>query len=112
MTISGNTNECNVNATGNGTMGRGIFNLNNNVRDSEMRATVENEKFADGFAAGFQKGSDTEGVRGYNTGVQNGYANGSVVSCNAMIEVIYTMRLMYPQQRRDFLNLLSTIVEM
>jgi hypothetical protein len=111
MTISGNTNECNVNATGNGAMGRGIFNLNNNVRDSETRATVENERFADGFAAGFRKGSDTENGQWYNTGVQNGYANGSVVSCNAMIEVIYTMRMMHPQQRRDFLNLLSTITE-
>lgn len=108
MTIAGNTNERNVNATGNGA-GRGIFNLN--AGDQEMSATIDNGKYADGFAEGFRRGSDMEGGRGYNTGLQNGYANGSIVTSNALIDIIYTLRLMHPQQRRSFLELLATIVE-
>ena len=110
MTIAGNTNTHNVNAIGNGEMGRGIFNLN--VGDQAMMSeTIENKKYADGFANGFKQG-EAEGSRHYNTGIQNGYAKGSVVASNAMIDVIYSLRLMHPQQRRDFLNLLATIAEM
>ena len=104
MSISNRVN------VGHSETGRGIFNLNNNAGDQEMNETIENKKYADGFANGFRQG-EVEGGRHYNTGLQNGYANGSIAISNAMIDVIYTLRLMHPQQRRYFLDLLATIVE-
>jgi hypothetical protein len=93
-----------------GDVGRGIFNLNN-LGSQDMRETTETGKYADGFAEGFQKGGEVEGGRGYNAGVQNGYVNGSVVVSHAMLDVVYTMRLMHPQQRRIFLELLASITD-
>jgi len=87
----------------------GIFNINN-LEDQEMNETVEKGKYANGFTDGFRQG-EAEGGRYYNTGLQNGYANGSVTGCNAMMDVIYALRLMHPQQRRSFIDLLATIVE-
>jgi hypothetical protein len=103
MSIS---NKMNV---GHSETGRGIFNLNNSG-EQEMNETIENMKYADGFANGFRQG-EVEGTRHYNTGIQNGYANGNIVGCNAMMDVIYALRHMHPQQRLHFLNLLATIVE-
>jgi hypothetical protein len=91
-----------------GDVGRGIFNLN--VGDKKMSEAIENEKYANGFANGFRQG-EAEGSRHYNTGLQNGYANGSVMASNALIDVVYALRLMHPQQRRSFLDLLAKIVE-
>ena len=110
MTISNKENVENTNTAERVTAGHGIFNLN--TGDQEMSATIDNGKYADGFAEGFRRGADMEGGQQYAVGVQNGYANGSIVSSNAMIDIIYTLRLMHPQQRRSFLELLATIVEM
>jgi len=110
MTISNNANVQNTNVAGHVAAGGGIFNLNN-TGDHQMSATIENGKYADGFAEGFRKGSNTEGGQQYAAGAQNGYANGSIVTSNALMDVIYALRLMHPQQRRSFLDLLATIVE-
>jgi len=91
-----------------GDVGCGIFNLN--VVDQEMNETIENGKYANGFTDGFRAGG-VEGRQWYDTGIREGYANGSVVVCNAMIDVVYALRLMHPQQRRSFLELLATIAE-
>ena len=108
MSISNKANVQNTNAIGHSTTGHGIFSLNLGVQN--MRETIENGKYADGFANGFRQG-EAEGTRHYNTGIQNGYANGSVVASNAMMDVIYALRLMHPQQRRSFIDLLAKIVE-
>ena len=108
MMISNNANVQNTSAAGHIAAGRGIFNLN--TGDQEMSTTIENGKYADGFANGFRQG-EAEGGRHYHAGHQNGYANGSIVGCNAMMDVIYALRLMPPQQRRSFLDLLATIVK-
>ena len=107
--MSKTVNDLNFTTAGHhGATGCGIFNLN--VGEQEMSATIENGKYAEGFSNGFRQG-EAEGTRHYNAGIQNGYANGSVVMSNAMMDVIYTLRLMHPQHRRSFLDLLAKIVE-